>query len=104
MCIVFTGTAGRPAVSLDFDDLISEFTTRNAQREPLWSSVTPRAHTCQNENKLNLHLSPHFDKESFKTDSFLLYLGRTHSNSDYRSTNAITVIQEKVSMSMLEQW
>jgi hypothetical protein len=49
-------------VSLEPNDLISEFTTRDAQSEPLQRSVTPSRHTRRRQDNPNRHLEPHSEE------------------------------------------
>jgi hypothetical protein len=71
-------------VSLDFDDLISEFRTRNAQREPPQRSLTPSVHTCQNQNNLD----PPSLSRTRKKPVFIYFVSRTHGNFKNKSVNA----------------
>jgi hypothetical protein len=76
-------------VSLDFDDLISEFTTRNAQREPLQRSVTPSVHTRQTQNNLDPISIQSLKKGVYKkASSFPYFASRTSMKIKNRSTNA----------------
>jgi hypothetical protein len=76
-------------VSLDFDDLISEFTTRNTQTEPLQRSVTSSVHMRQSQDNLDPISIQSLKKRVFKkASSFTCFASRTLGKIKNRPMNA----------------